>query len=349
MNGNGYAISNLYINSGDDYQGLFGYMEGAKISNLAVDGANVVGRRYVGGVAGYSYDSEIYNCYSTGVISGYSDIGGFIGYSTHYSSIASSYSKADVVAQEYRAGGLVGCNTDNSTITDSLSHGDVEGNLNIGGLAGENAGAVSNSFATGGVNAATNAGGLAGYANGGSITGCYWNTETSGVTTGIASGNAGGVNGVNSSALKELIESGVLPGANLLKEEQETEITFQVGIYSDKASQITIDTAFSMSALANLSVSSSSLARKTLNKLDGVLEIVSGKQTEYGASYNRLESALETIAVSIDNLTSSQSTIRDADIAEVSSEYIRNQILQQASATLLATANQSPAFALQLI
>ena len=150
-------------------------------------------------------------------------------------------------------------------------------------------------------------------------------------------------------ALKELIEGGVLPGANLLKEEQETEITFQVGIYSDKASQITIDTAFSMSALANLSVSSSSLARKTLNKLDGVLEIVSGKQTEYGASYNRLESALETIAVSIDNLTSSQSTIRDADIAEVSSEYIRNQILQQASATLLATANQSPSFALQLI
>ena len=83
--------------------------------------------------------------------------------------------------------------------------------------------------------------------------------------------------------------------------------------------------------------------------MDGVLEIVSGKQTEYGASYNRLESALETIAVSIDNLTSSQSTIRDADIAEVSSEYIRNQILQQASATLLATANQSPSVALQLI
>ena len=61
----------------------------------------------------------------------------FVILSTHYSSIASSYSKADVVAQEYRAGGLVGCNTDNSTITDSLSHGDVEGNLNIGGLAGE--------------------------------------------------------------------------------------------------------------------------------------------------------------------------------------------------------------------
>ena len=40
---------------------------------------------------------------------------------------------------------------------------------------------------------------------------------------------------------------------------------------------------------------------------------------------------------------------RDADIAEVSSQYIRQQILQQASATLLSTANQSPSIALQLI
>ena len=40
---------------------------------------------------------------------------------------------------------------------------------------------------------------------------------------------------------------------------------------------------------------------------------------------------------------------RDADIAEVSAEYIQQQILQQASATLLATANQSPSIALQLI
>ena len=43
------------------------------------------------------------------------------------------------------------------------------------------------------------------------------------------------------------------------------------------------------------------------------------------------------------------STIRDADIAEESSAYIRSQILQQASATLLAAANQSPSIALQLL
>ena len=58
---------------------------------------------------------------------------------------------------------------------------------------------------------------------------------------------------------------------------------------------------------------------------------------------------LEEIIISRDNLISSRSTLQDADIADVSSSYIQQQILQQASATLLATANQSPSIALQLI
>mgnify|MGYP003301847065 FL=1 len=76
---------------------------------------------------------------------------------------------------------------------------------------------------------------------------------------------------------------------------------------------------------------------------------MSEKATQLGAIQNRLDSALESIEVNINNLTSSRSTIRDADIAEVSSQYIQQQILQQASATLMATANQAPAIALQLI
>ena len=58
---------------------------------------------------------------------------------------------------------------------------------------------------------------------------------------------------------------------------------------------------------------------------------------------------MEEISVQYENLLSSRSTLRDADIAEESSAYIRNQILQQASATLLATANQTPSIALQLL
>ena len=86
-----------------------------------------------------------------------------------------------------------------------------------------------------------------------------------------------------------------------------------------------------------------------LNQIDSLINKVSSKQTDLGASENRFESALEEISTQYDNLVSSRSTLRDADIAEVSSEYIRQQILQQASATLMATANQSPALALQLL
>ena len=86
--------------------------------------------------------------------------------------------------------------------------------------------------------------------------------------------------------------------------------------------------------------------------LDAIMNFsscLSEKATQLGAVQNRLESALESIEVNVSNLTSSLSTIRDADVAEVSSQYIQQQILQQASATLLATANQSPSIALQLI
>ena len=77
--------------------------------------------------------------------------------------------------------------------------------------------------------------------------------------------------------------------------------------------------------------------------------MLSSKQTELGAVQNRLESALDEISTQYENLVSARSTLRDADIAEVSSHYIQQQILQQAAATLLSTANQSPAIALQLI
>ena len=86
-----------------------------------------------------------------------------------------------------------------------------------------------------------------------------------------------------------------------------------------------------------------------LSNISNMLNELSSKQTEFGAVQNRLESALDEIETQYNNLVSSRSTLRDADIAEESSTYIRQQILQEASATLLATANQSPSIALQLI
>ena len=86
-----------------------------------------------------------------------------------------------------------------------------------------------------------------------------------------------------------------------------------------------------------------------LNKIDKVINEISSRVTTLGAARNRIDSAIESIGVQSENITSSLSTLRDADVAEESSNYIKAQILQQASATLLATANQTPSIALNLL
>ncbi len=125
-------------------------------------------------------------------------------------------------------------------------------------------------------------------------------------------------------------------------------INIQVGIDSSQSSRITLDTGLNLQILKefeDIDITNAS----TLDKLDNILSQLSSYQVKIGASQNRLEYALDFAEVNVNNLTSSLSTIRDADIAKVSSDFIRYQILQQACATLLATANQMPALALQLI
>ncbi len=86
-----------------------------------------------------------------------------------------------------------------------------------------------------------------------------------------------------------------------------------------------------------------------LDALDLAIDTVSTRQTQIGSYQNRLESASDALTVQFENVTSSLSTIKDADVAEESSAFIKAQILQQASASLLATANQAPSIALNLI
>ena len=86
-----------------------------------------------------------------------------------------------------------------------------------------------------------------------------------------------------------------------------------------------------------------------LSKIDKVIKEISTRTTTLGAAQNRIDSAIESIAVQSENITSSLSTLRDADIASESSKYLQAQILQQAAATLLSTANQTPSIALNLL
>lgn len=125
-------------------------------------------------------------------------------------------------------------------------------------------------------------------------------------------------------------------------------INLQVGVDASPESVISFDTSFSLVGLATI-LANGLTADDLLDKIDATIATVTAKQTMLGAVANRLDSVLEALSISYMNQSSALSTIRDADIAKASSKYIRSMILSQASASLLATANQSPNIALTLI
>lgn len=90
-------------------------------------------------------------------------------------------------------------------------------------------------------------------------------------------------------------------------------------------------------------------AREFLSFIDDAIENVSARTALIGAYMNRVESAVDAISVQKENIVSANSSIKDADVATESSNYIKYQILQQSTATLLSTANQTPSIALNLI
>ena len=112
----------------------------------------------------------------------------------------------------------------------------------------------------------------------------------------------------------------------------------------------TVDAAkMTITALCNSVFKNDNSARMFLDTVDLAVDDVTERSTQIGAYMNRVDSAVESLAVQGDNLTEAKSLIKDADIASVSSEFIAAQILQQAGASMLTTANQVPSIALSLI
>lgn len=139
-----------------------------------------------------------------------------------------------------------------------------------------------------------------------------------------------------------------------------TSVTLQVGITGGTESQISLDSTLFQNchtSSGGLNVSSITTpaawkdgdARNFLTSVDAAIAKVTDATTAIGGKQAAIASAMDAANVMQTNLTSSSSLIKDADIAEESSNYIKQQILQQTSATLLATANQSPSIALNLV
>jgi len=203
FDGNGHVITGLKINKeSSDYQGLFGYTDtGSVIKNVGVEGCDVKGKSWVGGLAGCA--SSISNSYATGTVSG---TGGFVGGIAGYaSSISNSYATGNVSGTGDYVGGLAG--RANGSIENSYATGNVSGNSYVGGLAGYANNSITNSYATGNVSGAGvnsfNVGGLAGYAQV-SITNSYATGNVS--ATGANSYAVGGLAGFARSSISNSYE-----------------------------------------------------------------------------------------------------------------------------------------------
>jgi len=96
-------------------------------------------------------------------------------------------------------------------------------------------------------------------------------------------------------------------------------------------------------------VASNTAAQAFINQVDTAITTLNTRRADLGAAQNRLEHTVNSLGVSVENLTASESRIRDADVATLSSEMVSNQILQQAGTAVLAQANQSSQSVLTLL
>jgi flagellin len=90
-------------------------------------------------------------------------------------------------------------------------------------------------------------------------------------------------------------------------------------------------------------------SHKLISAIDGAIQVLNSQRGTLGAAQNRLEHTINSLGVAVENLSASESRIRDADIAALSSEMVAAQILQQAGVSVLSQANQTPQAILSLL
>ena len=164
------------------------------------------------------------------------------------------------------------------------------------------------------------------------------------------------------SEVDRIASSAQFNGMNMLTgrfgKEAGTEMTFQIGANADQCISINIESATAASlglkdiqgeAGNTISIASADEANSTIATIDEALKIVNKQRADLGAVQNRMELTQKGIDVAAENLTSSESIIRDEDMATAMVDYTKNSILQQASTAMLANANSQSANVLALL
>jgi len=140
--------------------------------------------------------------------------------------------------------------------------------------------------------------------------------------------------------------SGIAGIASMVTGNNLTKLTDGVSAITGAANSGTFAAIFIATAI---SVSSQGGAQKVLAGMDSLIAVVDKKRSELGAVQNRFQSTIRNQSNIAENLSAAKSRIKDADFAAETASLTRNQILQQASQTILSQANQRPQAALSLL
>jgi flagellin len=124
-------------------------------------------------------------------------------------------------------------------------------------------------------------------------------------------------------------------------------LTFQVG--ANDTDQVGVGTISLGASIGSAVFALSSAANTDLDEIDSAIDAVSQQRSTFGAVQNRFEHLMNGLSVYHENLVSSESRIRDVDMAEEMVQMTKYQILQQAGTSMLAQANQLPQSVLSLL
>lgn len=132
-----------------------------------------------------------------------------------------------------------------------------------------------------------------------------------------------------------------------------TTLTFQVGANSSDTLDVDltgVDLAAAAAALTTAATANATAGDTAqIDLINDQITAISTARADMGASQNRLEHTINSLSVAVENLSASESRIRDTDMAQEMVSFTRSQILSQAGTAMLAQANQAPQNVLQLL
>ena len=127
-------------------------------------------------------------------------------------------------------------------------------------------------------------------------------------------------------------------------------VSLQVGANKDQMIGVSMDTMKSRElGLGGIGVGTAADAQEAIERLDAAVERVSAQRADLGAAQNRLEHTIASTDNTAENLQAAESRIRDVDMAKEMMNLTKLNVLQQASQSMLAQANQAPQQVLSIL